>query len=357
MSEFAAREAAVDCKGGDGMEGSRRLTAPRAGWIALLALVPALFLEAAPARAVAPLPPDLVALEQQMAQLQANSERFSFQEEVSLGELLGQGIPLVFIVAGEGEASDSPPQAAFAGGILGLRQEQTRLIGDTVYRYQHAAAEIDGGRSWVRGQPSKQHAQGLDPGGVLENDQAGTQGTFSKLIEQLNGALAVRESGPVTVDDQRVVEFDATLDPTPLLAELKSQSKQPRRPLNSLLEIPSVGGSKNAKPAAPPTLELELFIAPSGLPVRARLTFTAEGATVAVRVDTLAINVPVHVAPPPARQTIDEAQLKRIERRRAERELRQALARCRHLGGKRASACRRLAQSRSTTNSSGTSLL
>jgi hypothetical protein len=339
------------------MGGSRRLIAPRASWIALIALVAALLCEAAPARAVTPLPTDLVALEQQMAQLQANSERFSFEEELSLGELFGQGIPLVFLVAGEGEASDFPPQVAFAGGILGLREEQTRLIGDTVYRYQHAAAEIDGGRPWVRGQAPTQKAQGLDPGGVLENDQAGKQGTFSKLIEQLNGALAVQESGPVTVDDQRVVEFDATLDPTPLLAKLESQSKQRRHRLNSLLELPSVGGSKNAaKPAPPPpTLELELFIAPSGLPVRARLTFTAEGATIAVRVDTLAINVPVHVTPPPARQTIDEAQLKRIERRRAEHELRQELAVCRHLSGKRAASCRRSAQARSRTPSSGNS--
>jgi hypothetical protein len=230
---------------------------------------------------------------------------------------------------------------------------QTRLIGDTVYRYQHAAAEIDGGRPWVRGRASKQQPQGLDPGGVLENDEAGKQGTFSKLIEQLNGALAVHESGPVTVDDQRVVEFDATLDPTPLLARLESRSKQRRRPLNSLLEIPSVGGSKNRPaPPPPPTLELELFIAPSGLPVPARLTLTAEGATIAVRVDTLTINVPVHVTPPPARQTIDEAKLKGIERRRAARELRQELAVCRHLSRKRAASCRRSAHSRSSAPSS-----
>jgi hypothetical protein len=66
-----------------------------------------------------------------------------------------------------------------------------------------------------------------------------------------------------------------------------------------------------------------------------------------VRVDTLAINVPVHVTPPPAGQTIDEARLKRLERRRAAREFARALRGCRHQHGKRAAACRRLARIKS----------
>ena len=236
-----------------------------------------------------------------MAQLHADSERFSFEAELSFGELFGQGVPFILLLAGDGEASDSPPQASVAGGLLGLANEQTRVIGDTVYRLRPAAAEIDGGRPWVRGKRSaREGATGLDPSGILESDQAGRQGTFSKLIEQINGALAIKESGPVTVDDQRVTEYDAALDPAPFLAKLKSQSPEPRHPLGSLFETSPVGGPKApAKSAPPPTFELELFIAPNGLPVRARFTFAAEGATVAVRVDTLAINIPVHVAPPP----------------------------------------------------------
>jgi hypothetical protein len=329
------------------------------GAIALVALAAALVYSAPPARAAAVRPADLVALEQQMALLQANSVHFSFQEELSLGELFGQGVPIALVIAGEGEASDSPPQASVAGGLLGLRQEQTRMIGDAVYRYRHEAAEIDGGRPWVRSHRGpKAETHGLDPGGLLENDQAGKQGTFSKLIEELDGAMAIKESGPVVVDDQRVVEFDATLDPTPLLEKLKSQSNEPKHPLNSLLQIPSVGGPKAApKPTPPPSLELELFIAPSGLPVRARVTFAAEGANLAVRVDTLAINVPVHVAPPPARQTIDEARLKQLEQRRAARKLARALHTCRRLRGKRAALCRRLARAKSQLPSSEPALL
>ncbi|MGO9763034.1 MAG: hypothetical protein ACLP1Q_17420 [Solirubrobacteraceae bacterium] len=335
------------------MEGVRRPTALQAGAVALLALLVAFLCPAAPARAAA-LPPDLVALEQQMAQLQANSERFSFQEEVSLGGLFGQGVPFILLIAGDGEASDSPPEATAVGGLLGLPEVQTRLIGDTAYSYRSTAGEIDGGRPWVSS-PRKEgkEGSGLDPGGILDNDQAGRQGTFSKLIEELNGALSLEESGPATVDGQRVIEFNATLNPAPFLEQLKSQSKQPEHPLNSLLETSPVSGPKApAKPAPPPKLELEVFIAPNGLPVRARFTFSAEGATIAVRVDTLAINIPVHVTPPPPKQTITEAQLKQIERRRAARELKLALRACRHLHGKAATRCRLIAHAKSRVPSS-----
>src|ERR1700690_1236938 len=165
----------------------------RGAWLgaigrALLALIAAPLFAPASAPATS-LPPDLVALEQQMAQLQVNSERFSFQEEFAFGGFLGQEIPFALIVAGAGEASDSPPAASMAGGLLGEPAEQMRVIGNTVYRYRHQAAEIDGGRPWVSSpRTATQEAVSVDPGGILASDQAGQQGTFSKLIEELNGA-------------------------------------------------------------------------------------------------------------------------------------------------------------------------
>jgi hypothetical protein len=323
--------------------------------IALLAIVVALGCEAAPATAATPLPADLVGLEQQMAQLQANSERFSFQEEIALGEFLGKQTPLVLIFAGDGEASDSPAQASFAGGLFGLPQEQTRVIGDTTYTYKQAAAEIDGGRPWVRSPTKavKEEASALDPGSVLSNDKTGQQGTFSKLIEELNGAQSIEESGPATVDGQRVIEFDAMLNPAPLLAQLRSKATPSGHPLSSLLETSPVGSPKApAKPTTPPTFELEVFIAPNGLPVRIRFTFVDEGTTLAERVDTLAINIPVDVVAPAAAQTIDETQLKQIERRRAARELARMLRTCRRLHGKQAKVCRTLAKLKSHIRSS-----
>jgi hypothetical protein len=100
-----------------------------------------------------------------------------------------------------------------------------------------------------------------------------------------------------------------------------------------------------------------VFFAPNGLPVRVRLTLAAEGTTIAIRVDTLAINVPVNVVAPPADKTIGEAQLKRLERRRAARELERALRACRRKPGKQARLCRSLAHVRARVPSSESSLL
>jgi hypothetical protein len=310
--------------------------------VGLLALTPGV------AHASAAVPPDLAALEQQLGVLQVNSERFSLQEELTFGNgLLGGGIPLVLIIAGEGEASVSPPQATITAGLAGIDAEQTRVIGETVYRHDRSAARLDGGRPWVRARRKPSEADPTDPSGILGNDTGATQGTFGKLVEDLGTALSIEESGPVTVDDQRVIEFDAVLDPSPILRRIEAQAKQRGRApgSGSPFQLPSVGGpnSKRRAPAPPPSLKLELFLAPSGLPVRVRLTFAAEGVIVSLRVDTLATGVPVHVVAPPARQTIDEAALKRLERRRAARELKRVVRVClRHAHGKGRARCRSL---------------
>jgi hypothetical protein len=319
--------------------------------VGLLVLAPGV------AHASAAVPPDLAALEQQLATLQVNSERFSLQEELTFGDgLLGQGIPLVLIVAGEGEASASPPQATITAGLAGINAEQIRMIGETVYRHDRSAAGLDGGRPWVRARRKPSEADPTDPSGILGNDTGATHGTFGKLIEELGTALSIEESGPVTVDDQRVIEFDAVLDPTPILRKLEAQGKQRGRPpgSSSPFQLPSVGGpnSKPKPPAPAPSLKLELFLAPSGLPVRVRLTFAAQGVIVSLRVDTLAIGVPVHVVAPPARQTIGEAALKRLERRREARVLKRVVRAClRHVHGRRRAKCRSLGHPRVTSSS------
>jgi hypothetical protein len=305
-----------------------------AGLIAQVGLSPA-----AANAAVAP-PPDLAALEQQMAQLHVNTSSISFQEEFSFGGLGGSGIPFSLIIAGKGELSDSPPEGQAVAGIFGLAAAQTRVIGNTVYTYERAAARIDGGRPWVRKQ-AKGQATGVDPANMLGSDKPGLQGTFSGLIEQLDDALAIVESGPVTVESQRAIEFDATLDPKPFLEKLEAaKPKRPKRPFGSLLEGPEAS-RRPAKPPKPLALGLEVFIAPNGLPVRERYTFSDEGITVAVRVDTLAVNIPVSVTPPPASQTIDEAALQRIERRRAEQFRRQLRRVCRKQHGRQRTNCLR----------------
>jgi hypothetical protein len=63
-------------------------------------------------------------------------------------------------------------------------------------------------------------------------------------------------------------------------------------------------------------VELELFIASSGLPVRTISVLGGRSEDIGVEEDILALEIPVHVHAPPARETIAEAQLSRLEHKR-----------------------------------------
>ena len=65
----------------------------------------------------------------------------------------------------------------------------------------------------------------------------------------------------------------------------------------------------------PPT-KLEVFITESGLPVRVVGSLTTSDLTSAQTTEILAVNVPVDIKRPPARKTIGQAQLNRLERSR-----------------------------------------
>ena len=325
--------------------------AAAAATLVALALALMLMLTAASAGEAAELPPELAGLEQKMGQLQVNSARFTFQEEVSVGEFAGSGLPFALIIAGRGESGDSPSEASLEAGLAGTVGLRTRVIGETEWVDTPSAKRIDGGRPWVRRRRKAQSkaAGGLDPGGLLESDGSGKQGTFGALIEELNGAQSLVDSGPVTVEDQRVIEYEASINPAPLIAQLEAEARakegEREHPLESLFPQLPRGGSKGPpKTFAAPTLELEVFIAPDGLPVRSRATFAYQGAVVSVRVDTLAINIPVSISPPPPRQTIGQAKLKKLERRATAIARKRLLRECKRLKGKIARRCRAAAK-------------
>jgi hypothetical protein len=338
---------------------------PRPGKLALGAaiLVLALVSWAPDGARAAELPPELAGLEQQMAQLKPSSERFTFQEELSSGEFLGSQLPFSLILDGRGEVSDAPAEASFEVGILGSVIARKRTIGDTEWVYQQLARELDRGHPWVQRKRKRSEAKpvsGLDPGGVIEADTSGQEGTFSRLVEELNGAQTLVDSGPVTVEDQRVSEFEASLNPAPVVAELEEQARarEPeRQPLDALFpELPG-GSSSSPKSYPPPTLELEAFIAPDGLPVRIRVTLTYAGTTVAARADILAIDVPVDVTPPPAGETISQQRLDELERRRAERVAKRELRVCSRLAAKPRKRCRAAAKRTASAPSSESGVL
>ncbi|HXD56176.1 MAG TPA: hypothetical protein VN618_15580 [Solirubrobacteraceae bacterium] len=290
------------------------------------------------ARAATP-PPDLAALEQQMAALKISTLRFDLQEDVeipALGALLGKhgGSPLVFVVAGEGVASTAPEELEATAGLGGLPQSRLRVVGGEAYEYRPSAARFDGHRPWVSRPAKTGEAAPLGSGGPLAGTAPGPQGTFGGLVEELNGALSITESGPATVDDQRVIEFDAALNPAQLLERLSARAKGRlgggSNPLEGLGEAVKPSGKHRSEPEIS-KLELEVFIAPNGLPVRTRVTVQLQKTTVIFRVDTLATGIPVEVTAPPAAKVIGEAALVRLERRRVAR----LLVRARRCRGKR----------------------
>ncbi len=286
----------------------------------------------APAQPDAPLPASLVGLEQKMAQIRFNSAQIS--ERFAIGELgsraggaeLGSGVgksknfvsvatgairllPRASVLTDKLEVLEGPAGHSLSGGV----DTETRTIGSTTYTYEPSVAGLDGGRPWVRSRPKprpKPHGAlallaaelaALAP--TLTTTPSEHEGSFTKLIEDLDDAASVTEGGPLVVDGQQVTEFTATISLKTLLAgkltrkELRAIGKHPRQA----------------------SIELEVFIAPSGLPVRTTGISQNRTGGIGLQTDILALEVPVVVQVPPANKTISGARLRKLERRHAKK--------------------------------------
>lgn len=316
------------------------------------------------AQAPVTVPPSLQALEQRMAQIRFNTARIS--SRFGLGELgpagggaeLGAGVTgpkggVVFSTVGAFRIS--PPEASTTSKVeglglppgertpLGSTTSKERTIGNTVYTYRPSIESYDGGRPWVRSKqtsPPKSDDESAALGGLSDSlvparsgdDTRGASAAapFAKLIEDVNGALSLQEVGPLTVDGQQVTEFTASLTMATLLPgkELETFTKA----LSSLGEIPPSAKEtpkqreeakkrreEDAKKVRELPVELELFIAPSGLPVRTITVIGNRNEAIGSEEDILALDIPVVVHAPPARETIGEAQLRKLEKKRVRR--------------------------------------
>ncbi len=303
-------------------------------------------------------PPNLQALEQKMAQIRFKTARISAR--VGLGELgpAGGGAELGVEVKGArgGFLSSTlgvfrllPPEgtASTKIEILGLKpSERTpvgsttsteRVIGNTIYTYTPALERYDGGRPWLRSKQPSPPPDGQSAGFPGLSDsfaptlsvadaRSGHAAPFAKLIEDVNRALSVQEVGPVTVDGQQTTEFTVSSSLESLLSskQLAAFTKATST-LGALLspsESPKQRGetkrhreeAANKLGLAP--VELELFIAPNGLPVRMITVLGKRSAGIGAEQDILALEVPVHVHAPPASKTISQAQLRKLRVRR-----------------------------------------
>ena len=297
----------------------------------------------APPVSLPPAPPALLALEQKMAQIRFNTARVSGR--FVLGKLgftaggaeLGSGPAasdsLVTVSAGSIRlapyASLSTSHVEFPGANLPgtlARSRQMRTIGASTYTYTPAVASFDGGRPWVRSghRPPPPRGSKVALVAALLESLAPTLATaedrsaapFAKLSSYLGGAVSVREGGAVTVDGQQTAEFTATLSVVKLLA-----GKIPRQ------QLAKIERESLAKPSEA-SVELEVFIAPNGLPVRTIGTTGNHTEGLGIQEDILALEIPFAVHVPPARETIAQARLLQLERKRARKQLTKARARC-----------------------------
>lgn len=295
-----------------------------------------------------------------MAQLRFNTARLLLQ--YVLGELgpmggggeLGSGAePGRGLVIGvTGVLSFSPLEAALTetvegfglpGGregphgkpTLGEETTVTRTIGRAVYTYRPSVAGYDGGRPWVRSEnPPPGHGgpstglsaifDSVNPlSGGSGSAQKGSNNLFAKLIGELNEAQSVREVGPASVDGQQTTEFTATIPLTDLLTPRQQAEIEKTGSSAALFTISPTVKTKLSEM----TVTVELFIAPNGLPVRtiSVLGDLGEGPDrsegIGSEIDLLGLEVPVHVHAPPARLTISQARLSRLEEKRIRQQL------------------------------------
>jgi hypothetical protein len=258
-------------------------------------------------------PPDLQALEQKMLALQVNSERFSVTLSVATSPVVKGpigGFKHIFgrasnvaevLVSVSGEVSLAPQAASMQVSFLGLKSN-VRLIGTTLYVEEPFIKRLDGGRPWVEERNQSLHkalGEGPAPPGGVGSGRAG----YARLVEAVNAARSIQEIGAATIDGQATTAFKVSID----LTRLRTLSAHQRHVLARVLK---------------PLATFELFIAEDGLPVRTREILHARHhkGELITQSDTLAINIPVIVQPPPAAQTISETRLKRLlAHRRAHR--------------------------------------
>lgn len=310
------------------------------------------------AQAPAVVPPNLQSLEQKMAQIRFNTARVAIR--FGLGDLgpavsgaeLGTGATGLdsFLTSVTVAVRRSPPESIStsrsdglklsAGHTLGGSASTERMIGKTIYTYKPSVASYDGGRPWVRSKAKPAPKPGSDNAklsAVIDSlsptfaggGTGGTSGLFSKLIEELGEAQSIQEVGPATVDAQQVTEFTASISLAKLLSPMQLEGITKSN--GSLGELLSPIGSPKqreeakqhneeaAKKLSETTVDLELFIAPSGLPVRTISVLGGRSEGIGVEEDILALEIPVVVHAPPARETINEAQLSRLEKKHAKR--------------------------------------
>jgi hypothetical protein len=293
-------------------------------------------------------PPALQALEQKLAQIRFNSLSFSTRVDLAVPSATAtNGISITaasthhIVISTTGVLSLSPQllsststsegfdPAEAVGGTLA----QERRIGASIYRYDPSVARRDGGRPWIRSTRSRsaeELAAKLAPLsdvfspllGGLEGPKVIPTELFAPLQDDLDQAQSIREAGSATVDGQPTLAFTLTFSPAKLFKQVPSEERR---------RLAKPRKRRSTRSAA---LTVELWLTPNGLPLQTLTTYDAHGEGFTAQEDILGLEVPVLVHAPPGDQTIDQARLIEIERRRAK-----AIGRCIRRHPRRLQSC------------------
>jgi hypothetical protein len=182
------------------------------------------------------------------------------------------------------EVGLSPPGGEIFGGSH-LTEPDAIVVGSSTYEYTPKGAIRVCGRPWVKRQPVLS-VEGLFPyhGSGGEVSLGGTGG-YAGLINLLATAVGgVSTVGVVNVAGQPTTEFTARVRP-------------------QLLANPASGEEPTGAGEQSPTT-LSVFISGSGLPVQVVEATGSGHSEIATTTRILAVNVPISVKPPAARETI-----------------------------------------------------
>jgi hypothetical protein len=257
-------------------------------------------------RLAAMLPPELQVLEQKMGQLQINSEHYVQTLSTVIRVTIGakHGRPRAHTKRSSSKFSGEVSLSAAEGELTGADgQPKDIVIGSTAYLRIAAIARHDGGRPWVRMKDGNAALLFPDRGGSFPSLEvnAGGTGSYAQLIDLLATAVGpVDDIGPATVSGQQTTEFAATVEPLKLIKALSPKE-------SAFLDAHQL------------RQKLDLFITQSGLPVRV-VTSEEEHhrgnySSSLVTTEITAVEVPVVVNAPPAKETISQAQFEKLTRR------------------------------------------
>jgi hypothetical protein len=270
---------------------------------ALPAIVAAVVILGAPAAEAASssaetLPVPVQALEQKMAQINLLSVRFSV---LVTGTDEGAGQPQVGAHRGaprtdvEKQVDEVDVAAARAETFTdSLRRPSTIAIGSTFYVYLRRPR---GRPRWVRSVDPEDARSAVRPPFEAQPGEAnsGGAGSFGQLINLLNTASGpVGVSAPVFLDGQRTTEITATIHLLggPLEAQAPVSSGEPS------------GGLFGPQ-------RLEMFVTEAGLPVRVSVDAPLLGDRISIVTDVEAVDIPLRIERPPAREIVSAAQFTR----------------------------------------------